>query len=57
VSRVALVTGGAVRLGEAISRALAGAAAIAETVRFLVDGPSAITGEVIRVDGGQSVVW
>ena len=31
-----------------------GADAIAETVRFLVDGPNAITGEIINVDGGQS---
>ncbi len=31
-----------------------GAQSIAETVLFLVDGPDAITGEIINVDGGQS---
>ncbi len=34
-----------------------GAAAVAETVRFLVCGPRAITGEVIAVDGGRGAVW
>ena len=34
-----------------------GAEAIAQTVRFLVDGPRAITGEIINVDGGQSACF
>jgi pteridine reductase len=34
-----------------------GAQAIADTVRFLVDGPTGITGEIIAVDGGRGTVW
>lgn len=34
-----------------------GADAVAETVRFLVDGPHGITGEIIRVDGGRTAAW
>ncbi len=34
-----------------------GAAAVAEAVRFLVDGPPAITGQVLAVDGGRSAAW
>ena len=34
-----------------------GADALAETVRFLIDGPRAITGTVINVDGGLSASW
>lgn len=30
---------------------------IARTVRFLVDGPDYITGQIIAVDGGRSVAW
>jgi pteridine reductase len=34
-----------------------GADALAEAVYFLVDGPSAITGAVLNVDGGLSTTW
>ena len=34
-----------------------GANALADTVAFLVDGPRAITGAVVPVDGGLSVTW
>jgi pteridine reductase len=34
-----------------------GARAIADTVRFLVDGPAGITGEIIAVDGGRTTTW
>ncbi len=30
---------------------------IAKTVRFLVEGPDYITGQIIAVDGGRSVAW
>lgn len=45
------------RLARIPQRAEPGAEAIAETVRFLVCGPRAITGEVIAVDGGRSAAW
>ncbi len=34
-----------------------GAAAIAEAVHFLIDGPTALTGVVLPVDGGFSSAW
>ena len=34
-----------------------GAQAIADTVAFLVDGPDALTGVVLLVDGGMSATW
>ena len=34
-----------------------GAEAIADAVAFLVDGPTAITGVVLPVDGGMSATW
>lgn len=34
-----------------------GPEAIAETVRFLVCGPRAITGQVVAVDGGRTAAW
>ncbi|MCB9549617.1 MAG: SDR family oxidoreductase [Myxococcales bacterium] len=34
-----------------------GAAAVAAAVRFLVEGPHGITGEVIHVDAGRRSVW
>jgi pteridine reductase len=34
-----------------------GADAVAETVRFLVTGPRAVTGQIIAVDGGRSAAW
>ena len=34
-----------------------GAEALAESVHFLVDGPSAINGAILNVDGGLSATW
>ncbi|MEE2786873.1 MAG: SDR family oxidoreductase [Myxococcota bacterium] len=34
-----------------------GAEAVADAVAFLVDGPSAVTGVVLPVDGGMSATW
>lgn len=36
---------------------LPGAQAVAEAVRFLVEGPHGITGAVLPVDGGRRLVW
>ena len=47
----------AARLDRLPMQAEPGADAIADTVRFLVDGPSAITGEIIAVDGGRMTTW
>ena len=35
----------------------AGAEAMADSVLFLIDGPRAITGTVLTVDGGFSARW
>lgn len=45
------------RLKKIPMQAEPGAQAIADTVRFLVDGPEAVTGQVIAVDGGRSAAW
>ncbi len=47
----------AARLESIPMKAEPGAEAIAETVRFLVDGPVGITGEIIAVDGGRNTTW
>ncbi len=45
------------RLERIPQRAEPGAQAIADTVRFLVCGPRAITGQVVAVDGGRTAAW
>jgi len=47
----------AARLENIPMKAEPGADAIAATVRFLVDGPAGITGEIIAVDGGRNTTW
>lgn len=47
----------AARLNRIPQKAEVGADAIAGTVRFLIEGPRGITGEIIRVDGGRSAAW
>ena len=56
--RRALVTGGAVRVGQAIALTPARAGmdvAMAAAVLFFATCPRYITGQVLKVDGGESV--